>query len=136
MRRHGLRLEHLTRAVRQPQCAASIRPIIALKPLPLKSCPCAYNLQRRYHSGKATENHEPEPSSRAFGAGTNDTIYALSTAQGKAGIAVIRISGPSCLDVSAFITKHSIVQLIVTRNDRYTERYAPPKHYQSLDMPL
>ncbi|KAI5461510.1 hypothetical protein BGZ63DRAFT_237245 [Mariannaea sp. PMI_226] len=28
-----------------------------------------------------------------------DTIYALSTAQGKAGIAVIRISGPACLDV-------------------------------------
>lgn len=30
----------------------------------------------------------------------NDTIYALSTAPGKAGIAAIRISGPSCLDVS------------------------------------
>ncbi|KAM5383549.1 hypothetical protein ACJZ2D_001998 [Fusarium nematophilum] len=29
----------------------------------------------------------------------DDTIYALSTAQGRAGIAVIRISGPSCLDV-------------------------------------
>lgn len=31
-----------------------------------------------------------------------DTIYALSTAQGRAGIAVVRISGPSCLDVSHF----------------------------------
>jgi hypothetical protein len=29
----------------------------------------------------------------------DDTIYALSTAQGRAGIAVIRISGPRCLDV-------------------------------------
>jgi hypothetical protein len=28
-----------------------------------------------------------------------DTIYALSTAQGRAGIAVIRISGPSCREV-------------------------------------
>ncbi|KAI3553589.1 GTP-binding protein TrmE [Colletotrichum abscissum] len=28
-----------------------------------------------------------------------DTIYALSTAQGRAGIAVIRISGPGCIDV-------------------------------------
>ncbi|KAH7008482.1 hypothetical protein EDB80DRAFT_872287 [Ilyonectria destructans] len=28
-----------------------------------------------------------------------DTIYALSTAQGRAGIAVIRISGPSCLEI-------------------------------------
>lgn len=30
---------------------------------------------------------------------SNDTIYALSTAPGKAGIAIVRISGPSCLDV-------------------------------------
>ncbi|KAL1862565.1 mitochondrial splicing system protein [Diaporthe australafricana] len=29
----------------------------------------------------------------------NDTIYALSSAQGRAGIAVIRVSGPACLDV-------------------------------------
>ncbi|KAB5575808.1 GTP-binding protein TrmE N-terminus-domain-containing protein [Coniochaeta sp. 2T2.1] len=29
----------------------------------------------------------------------DDTIYALSSAQGKAGIAVIRISGPGCLDI-------------------------------------
>ncbi|KAK7456115.1 GTP-binding protein TrmE [Colletotrichum acutatum] len=28
-----------------------------------------------------------------------DTIYALSTAQGRAGIAVIRVSGPGCTDV-------------------------------------
>jgi hypothetical protein len=27
------------------------------------------------------------------------TIYALSTAPGRAGIAIVRISGPSCLDV-------------------------------------
>ncbi|KAH8908688.1 tRNA modification GTPase trmE [Coniochaeta sp. PMI_546] len=31
----------------------------------------------------------------------NDTIYALSSAQGRAGIAVIRISGPGCADVYA-----------------------------------
>lgn len=30
----------------------------------------------------------------------DDTIYALSSAQGKAGIAVIRVSGPHCQDVS------------------------------------
>ncbi|KAI0199376.1 hypothetical protein F4808DRAFT_215919 [Astrocystis sublimbata] len=32
-------------------------------------------------------------------AGHNDTIYALSSADGKAGIAVIRISGPSCTQI-------------------------------------
>jgi tRNA modification GTPase len=43
---------------------------------------------------------------RAFGSSatsfpaTGDTIYALSTGAGRAGIAVIRISGPSSLDVS------------------------------------
>lgn len=29
----------------------------------------------------------------------DDTIYALSTAPGRAGIAIVRISGPACLDV-------------------------------------
>lgn len=33
------------------------------------------------------------------GPARNDTVYALSSAPGRAGIAVIRISGPSCLDV-------------------------------------
>lgn len=32
----------------------------------------------------------------AFG---NDTIYAVSTGPGRAGIAIVRISGPSCLHV-------------------------------------
>jgi hypothetical protein len=30
----------------------------------------------------------------------DDTIYALSSGTGRAGIAVIRISGPACVDVS------------------------------------
>jgi hypothetical protein len=32
-----------------------------------------------------------------------DTIYALSSAQGRAGIAVIRISGPACSDVGPLL---------------------------------
>ncbi|EEY13998.1 tRNA modification GTPase GTPBP3 [Verticillium alfalfae VaMs.102] len=36
---------------------------------------------------------------RVESAFTEDTIYALSTAPGRAGIAVIRISGPACLDI-------------------------------------
>jgi hypothetical protein len=39
---------------------------------------------------------EPALEHAAFG---NDTIYAVSTAPGRAGIAIVRISGPSCLDV-------------------------------------
>ena len=33
---------------------------------------------------------------------SNDTIYALSSGSGRAGIAVIRVSGPGCLDVCLF----------------------------------
>lgn len=33
------------------------------------------------------------------GPSKDDTIYALSSAQGRAGIAVIRVSGPACLDI-------------------------------------
>ncbi|KAL7925617.1 GTP-binding protein TrmE N-terminus domain-containing protein [Trichoderma austrokoningii] len=89
MRRHSLRLTCVAR--RQN---TSVWPI-TLKP-PSNPCPCAYNRQQRFYSARAAES---KPFDSAFGAGTNDTIYALSTAQGKAGIAVIRISGPSCLDV-------------------------------------
>lgn len=35
---------------------------------------------------------------------TNDTIYALSTAAGRAAIAVVRISGPRCLDVGKILS--------------------------------
>jgi hypothetical protein len=37
----------------------------------------------------------------------NDTIYALSTGQGKAGIAVIRVSGPLCTEVMIYINSFS-----------------------------
>ncbi|TVY18834.1 tRNA modification GTPase [Lachnellula arida] len=40
-----------------------------------------------YDSAKSTLEFEP------------DTVYALSTAPGRAGIAIIRISGPSCLKI-------------------------------------
>lgn len=40
------------------------------------------------------------------GSSRNDTIYALSSAQGKAGIAIIRISGPACLDVYKSLCPH------------------------------
>ncbi|KKP06676.1 hypothetical protein THAR02_01273 [Trichoderma harzianum] len=95
MRRHSLLLQHLTRASRRgPGVALSIR---ALKKAPSKSCSCNHSL--RSFSGRAVRNNELEQLSTRFGAGTNDTIYALSTAQGKAGIAVIRISGLACLDI-------------------------------------
>ncbi|KAI0389879.1 hypothetical protein F5Y17DRAFT_469326 [Xylariaceae sp. FL0594] len=44
------------------------------------------------------EYHAPSPLT-SIAEGQNDTIYALSSAEGKAGIAVIRISGPSCTQV-------------------------------------
>ncbi|QYS94766.1 tRNA modification GTPase TrmE [Trichoderma simmonsii] len=95
MRRHSLLLQHLTRAGRRgPGVALSIR---ALKKAPSKSCSCNHSL--RSFSGRTFKANELEQLSTRFGAGTNDTIYALSTAQGKAGIAVIRISGPACLDI-------------------------------------
>ncbi|GAP91729.1 putative tRNA modification GTPase [Rosellinia necatrix] len=42
--------------------------------------------------------HTPSPAVSTFGS-HHDTIYALSSAHGKAGIAVIRISGPSCTQI-------------------------------------
>ncbi|KAL8301515.1 hypothetical protein RB597_002102 [Gaeumannomyces tritici] len=41
----------------------------------------------------------PRNKHRRFKSPDEDTIYALSSAQGRAGVAVIRISGPDCLEV-------------------------------------
>lgn len=56
-----------------------------------------------------------------------DTIYALSTAQGRAGIAVIRISGPSCLGVRVNMTgfRPQVATLTVSR---YIKHSAPTRH--------
>jgi len=47
----------------------------------------ARNDLKDFHNGFASISQVP------------DTIYALSTAAGRAAIAVIRVSGPACLDV-------------------------------------
>lgn len=50
-------------------------------------------------SFSAQNGHSKSSLDILAGPSRHDTIYALSSAQGRAGIAVIRISGPSCLDV-------------------------------------
>ncbi|KAL2760851.1 hypothetical protein ACRALDRAFT_1073471 [Sodiomyces alcalophilus JCM 7366] len=49
-------------------------------------------LPRRNHR----RHYTTLPAKQSF---VEDTIYAVSTAQGRAGIAIIRISGPACLDI-------------------------------------
>ncbi|KAK3685932.1 hypothetical protein B0T22DRAFT_466883 [Podospora appendiculata] len=50
-------------------------------------------------SGIGVNNQNPTTSPSARLPLRDDTIYALSSGSGRAGIAVIRISGPDCLDV-------------------------------------
>ena len=38
-----------------------------------------------------------------------DTIFALATARGKAGIAVVRVSGPAALEAAAALGVHGLV---------------------------
>lgn len=44
-------------------------------------------------------------SSPSVALGADSTIYALSTAPGRAAIAIIRISGPACLQVTSSLSK-------------------------------
>jgi hypothetical protein len=60
-----------------------------------------------------------------------ETIFALSTAAGKAAIAVIRISGPACVEVEKLMTMTSRSILIVSR---YTMLSVPTNHSPNLDM--
>ncbi|PTB78559.1 P-loop containing nucleoside triphosphate hydrolase protein [Trichoderma longibrachiatum ATCC 18648] len=100
MRRHSLLLQPLTRTYRRVSGATSrIRPC---ELPPSSSCSrvaCNRSLRPFTANAAQRDGFQQPNSGGGFGHGTNDTIYALSTAQGKAGIAVIRISGPSCLDI-------------------------------------
>ncbi|KAK4937905.1 mitochondrial splicing system protein [Elasticomyces elasticus] len=57
--------------------------------------PIHQRLRRQYASSTIVPALESWPE----GIHSSDTIYALSTAPGRAAIAVIRISGPACLDI-------------------------------------
>ena len=61
-----------------------------------------------------------------------DTIYALSTAPGRAGIAIVRISGPLCLQVWLFIPNNPFG----SNKYRSIGASAQRNQFQSLDMPL
>ena len=75
-----------------------------------------------------TRSHFHTGAGVAFDSG-NDTIYAVSTAPGRAGIAVVRASGPACLNVSLppTIPEH-------TDRYRYTKPSALINRLPSLDM--
>ena len=62
------------------------------RPSPLRPC-------RAGHRTLFTSPSEHPVQRRKDVVRTSDTIYALSTAPGRAAIAVIRISGPACLDI-------------------------------------
>jgi hypothetical protein len=63
-----------------------------------------------------------------------DTIYALSTAEGRAGIAIVRVSGPSCLAVRFLPNSIHLVRHRPDQN-RFTKHCVHPNQYPDLDMP-
>ncbi|KAH8821458.1 tRNA modification GTPase-like protein mss1 [Xylogone sp. PMI_703] len=76
--------------------AYNLRPNAFTQPRPIKSCAPS----RKYSSGV--------PVSQGIEL-VDDTIYALSTATGRAGIAIIRISGVSCLDIYRNLCPNKII---------------------------
>lgn len=62
----------------------------------------------------------------------DSTIYALSTAPGRAAIAVVRISGPACVPVCASKSPPSRYN---AKSPRYTKAFAQTQLYPNPDMP-
>jgi GTP-binding protein TrmE N-terminus len=73
---------------------------------------------------------------RVIGSFDEDTIYALSTAPGRAGIAIVRISGPSCLEVRSHPRTHIKRIDSVLTFPRYTEICVLQNRSLTHDMPL
>ncbi|KXH43343.1 GTP-binding protein TrmE [Colletotrichum nymphaeae SA-01] len=70
---------------------------LRVRPLALPSIALGFFYQRNTPQNTATQSRFITSTSEVIF--KEDTIYALSTAQGRAGIAVIRVSGPGCIDV-------------------------------------
>ena len=69
---------------------------------PYQACDVQTSHQLLHHSARSASYlppSDPPVSRRKDVTPTSDTIYALSTALARAAIAVIRISGPACLDI-------------------------------------
>ncbi|KXH48757.1 GTP-binding protein TrmE [Colletotrichum simmondsii] len=70
---------------------------LRVQPLALPSTALGFFYQRNTPKNTATQSRFITSTSEVIF--KEDTIYALSTARGRAGIAVIRVSGPGCIDV-------------------------------------
>lgn len=85
---------------------------------------------RHLHS-TVREKRNGEGVSSSVASSFDDTIYAVSTAPGRAGIAIIRVSGTGSLDVS-----ESIPSPYQSNRHRYIVHCAPRKQPLSHDTPL
>ena len=86
----------------------------------------------QFYSSRALFHVQAESSSVE----TDETIYALSTAPGRAGIAVVRISGSSCLHVRQKSLRRPKGRQKANTQRRSTEPYAHPDPYPNLDWLL
>ncbi|POS76683.1 tRNA modification GTPase TrmE [Diaporthe helianthi] len=79
------------------------------------------------HQVKDSQHERPKAGIDVIaGSSKDDTIYALSSAQGRAGIAVIRVSGPACLE---------IYQKLCPRKQLTKPRYATVRTLHDPDHP-
>ncbi|KAI5820133.1 GTP-binding protein TrmE N-terminus-domain-containing protein [Pyronema omphalodes] len=81
-------------------------------------------------SSAASSAASSTASSAASSAASSTTIYALSTPPGKSAVAVVRISGPACLDIYHALTRRPI------SGDSRSTPPAPPKPRHALLRPL
>lgn len=116
----------------------ALRTVLAQRPREFKSAPRPFQsrpwprLHGRIHGWASSRPTVGGGDVSVIG---NDTIYALSSGSGRAGIAVVRISGPGCLDVCpVFLFLFAASRCSPTR--RSTEDYVRPKLRQSLDLPV
>ena len=89
---------------------------------------------RRFLTRQFASRFRAQEYSETFKSHQDSTIYALSTAPGRAGIAIVRISGPLCFKVQAPTSQALYVSSLIW--PRSTLHYALASLSQSRDMHL
>jgi hypothetical protein len=109
----------------RPSCKQSHPTILGLGERPFRSR-APISAQAPHHQPPSNIRSFSSSQQRRFMLDADSTIYALSTAPGRAAIAVVRISGPACASVRIFIQAESAFPAAYTDNgppSRYTSPY-------------
>lgn len=119
-RMRGLSFQALRRGI-PFRSLSRCTPFVSYRP---RVCPSHVCVPYQSRSPEGSRGFSCTPPAR-FGLEGDSTIYALSTAAGRAAIAVVRVSGPACVEVHTSPPIDYAILMMANQFSRFTILSAP-----------